>query len=98
MPCFAMSSVTYFGLRSGEPDRQSTRRLPTLALAFIPTVIHSGGVHVTFVEVLSIMLLLTSLLLIVGHHLKIRRERLRPTLRHRLVVSYLTSGLHRAKG
>jgi hypothetical protein len=52
---------------------------------------------VTFAELVSILLLLTSLSLIVGHHIKVRRERLQPTLRHRLFASHLTSILHRAR-
>jgi hypothetical protein len=51
----------------------------------------------TFAELVSSILLISALLLIVRHHIRRRRERMQPTLRHRLFACHLTSVLQRTR-
>jgi hypothetical protein len=50
------------------------------------------GMH----ESIGGLLVVSSVILLFVHYLKVRRERHRPTLRHALVASHLTSLLHRS--
>jgi hypothetical protein len=43
------------------------------------------------------LLVASSILLLGVHYFKLRRERLRPTIRHSLFTSHLTSVLHRSR-
>jgi hypothetical protein len=48
-------------------------------------------------EWIDVALIVASPLLVLTHRIKMRRERLRPTLRHWLFASHLTSVLHRPR-